>query len=170
MDDRHYATWATITFAIVLMLIGVLLLATPLHLFQGLVPTPFFPMIVIFLYGLDRPASLPPVVTFLMGLLQDMLFGNAIGPWASVYLLLHAAIIWQRSYFAGRDPVVLTTGFGAAAVAALFIYWAEMSILGGRPMPFWTLMGQALVTILVFPFALNIFRRSIGRQRPGLAG
>lgn len=170
MDDRHFATSGTITLAILLMLTSVILLVTPLNLFGGWLPTPFFPLIVIFLYGLDRPASLPPLVSFLSGLLLDLLFGVGIGPWATVFLLVHASIIWQRSYFAGRDTVVLTTGFAIASLAALVIYWIEMSVLMGRTMPLGALMWQGLVTVFLFPFCLNFFRRTIGRQRPSLAG
>lgn len=170
MDDRHFATTGSILLATLLMLTSVLLLLTPLNLFGGWVPTPFFPLIVIFLYGLDRAASLPAALTFASGLLLDFLIGVGIGPWASVFLIVHAAIIWQRSYFAGRDTVVLTTGFAIAALAALFVYWIEMSILLGRALPAGELMWQGLVTVMVFPFCLSLFRRTIGRQRPSLAG
>jgi hypothetical protein len=105
-----------------------------------------------------------------MGLLHDLLFGAAIGPWASVYLLVHAGIIWQRSYFAGRDSIVLTTGFAAASLVALLIYWIEMSILGARTMPLFPLLVQTAVTIAVFPIALFLFNLTIGRQRPSLMG
>lgn len=168
MDDRHFATSGTVALATTLMFVSVILLVTPLNLFGGFIPTPFLPLIVIFLYGLDRPASLSPFVTFGAGIIQDLLFGAAIGPWASVYLLLHAAIIWQRGYFAGRDIMVLTTGFAAAGFAAMFLYWFEMSILSARTMPFFAMFWQFLVTVAVFPVCLTFFRRTIGRQRPSL--
>jgi rod shape-determining protein MreD len=170
MDEQRFASALTIGIAAALLVAGGLLLLTPLNLAQGYIPTPFFPLIVIFLYGLERPESLPPIVTFTAGLLQDLLFGAAIGPWATVYLLLHAAIIWQRSYFAGRDSIVLTTGFAAASLVALLIYWIEMSILGARTMPLFPLLVQTAVTIAVFPIALFLFNLTIGRQRPSLMG
>lgn len=170
MDDRHFATAGTITLAVLLMLTGVVLMVTPINLFGGLLPTPIFPLYVVFLYGLDRPSSLPPFVTFAGGLLHDLLYGAVIGPWASIYLLVHAAIIWQRSYFAGRDTMVLTTGFGLVSLASMLLYWFEMSILSERTMPLWPLLAQTTVTIAVFPIALSLFRRTIGRQRPTLMG
>lgn len=168
MDDRHFATWATITTAAVLMVVSVLLMVTPINLFGGWLPLPMLPLIVIFLYGLDRPASLPPHVSFGAGLLQDLLFGAAIGPWASIYLLVHAAIIWQRSYFMGRDSVVLTSGFAIACFGAAFVYWLEMSILMGRSLPLFAVLWQAVISVLMFPAALLLFRRLTGRQRSSL--
>jgi rod shape-determining protein MreD len=168
MDERHYARWDTILVAGLALLFCVLLLVAPINVFGGLIPTPFLPLVVIFLYGLDRPESLPPALTFGMGLLQDFLFGAAIGPWASVYLIMHAAIIWQRSYFAGRDVVVLTTGFAIASLCALLVYWFEMSIISGRAMPLVPLMLQGAITVAFFPLILTIFRRTTGRQRPSM--
>lgn len=168
MDDRHFATWPTVTVAGFVLFISVLLLVIPLKILGGWLPMPFLPLIVIFVYGLERPASLPPQMSFAAGLLQDLLFGVALGPWASVYLLVHALIIWQRSYFAGRDIIVLTTGFGLACLGASLVYWLEMSILLGRMMPLFTIWGQGLVTVLAFPAALLVFRQFAGRQRPSL--
>jgi rod shape-determining protein MreD len=170
MDERHYARWDTIAVAGAALLFGILLLVAPINILGGLIPTPFLPLIIIFLYGLDRPESLPPALTFGMGLFHDLLFGAAIGPWASVYLVMHAAIIWQRSYFSGRDVVVLTTGFAIASLAALFLYWFEMSIISGRAMPLVPLLLQAVITIAFFPLVLTIFRRTTGRERPSMLG
>ncbi|MEM6747453.1 MAG: hypothetical protein AAF608_08545 [Pseudomonadota bacterium] len=165
MDDRHFASLATVGVAALLLLLGIVLLLVPLNLFSGTVPTPILPLCIIFIYGLERPESLPPSLSFAMGLLHDLLFGAAIGPWASVYLVVHALVVWQRSYFAGRDVVVLTTGFAAASVLAMALYWFEMSILSSRPMPVFAIFWQWVVTVLSFPFLLALFRRLAGRPR-----
>ena len=168
MDDRHFASVASVVVAGLLLLLGVVLLLVPLNLVGGLVPTPILPLCLIFIYGLERPDSLPPSVTFAMGIVHDLLFGVAIGPWASVYLLVHALVIWQRSYFAGRDVVVLTTGFAAASVFAMALYWFEMSILSSRPMPVTAIVWQWIVTVLSFPILLALFHRVAGRPRTNM--
>ncbi|MEM9810037.1 MAG: hypothetical protein AAF788_02320 [Pseudomonadota bacterium] len=169
MDDQHYATGLTVGVAALLLLTSALLLCVPLNFFQGLVPTPILPLCLIFIYGLLRPDSLRPTIVFLVGIVQDLLFGAAVGPWASVYLLAHVLIVWQRSYFIGRDATVLTTGFAATSGLALLLYWFEMSILGSRPMPMLPLLWQWTITVLSFPLVLTLFQRSIGRPRPKLA-
>lgn len=168
MDDRHFPTSGTISVAAALLIVSALLMITPLNLFGGNLPTPVLPLIVIFLYGLDRPGSLPPALTFGTGLMLDLLFGAALGPWACVLLFTHALIIWQRSYFAGRDTVVLTTGFGIAAMAGMFFFWIIMSIVMQRVLPLGGVFFQTLVTVLLFPLCLMVFRRTIGRQRPSM--
>ncbi len=165
MDDRHFASLGTVGLAALLLLFGIVLLLVPLNLFSGTVPTPILPLCLIFVYGLERPESLPPSLTFVMGLLHDLLFGAAIGPWASVYLVVHALVVWQRSYFDGRDVVVLTTGFAATSIMAMVLYWFEMSILSSRPMPVVAIFWQWVVTVLSFPLLLALFRRFAGRPR-----
>ncbi|MEO1040965.1 MAG: hypothetical protein AAFX52_01615 [Pseudomonadota bacterium] len=168
MDDRHFASLTTVGIAALLLLLGVVLLLVPLNLVGGLVPTPLLPLCLIFIYGLERPESLPPSLTFVMGLLHDLLFGVAIGPWASVYLLVHVLVVWQRSYFAGRDVIVLTTGFAAASAMAMSLFWFEMSILSSRPLPVLAVFWQWAVTVGSFPFLLALFRRFAGRPRANM--
>ncbi|MEM9837575.1 MAG: hypothetical protein AAF830_00325 [Pseudomonadota bacterium] len=170
MDDRHLATTWTLGLSALLLFGSVTLLSVPLNLFQGFLPTPYLPLVIIFLYGLDRPSSLPAGFSFAAGLYQDLLHGMALGPWATVYLLMHASVLWQRSYFAGRDSVVLSTGFAISLVSVLTLFWIEMSILGSRTMPLWPLVYQGLITVMVFPVALFFFRRTIAKQAVALAG
>jgi rod shape-determining protein MreD len=169
MDERFSSSASMVALAGAVMFFGLLLLVVPLNLFQGHLPTPILPLIAIFLYGLDRPDDLPPWLSFAAGLVLDLLFGAAIGPWATVFLTMHAAILWQRGYFQGRDGVVLTTGYGAASLLALMLYWFEMSILSGRAMPISDVLVQWLVTLAVFPVFLRFFRRFFSKRRSYLA-
>jgi len=164
MDDRHHASAASIALSGAFLLIGCTLLSVPIDLFEGWLPTPFLPIILVFIYGLDRPSSLPIGLTFGAGLYLDLVLGGAMGPWSMVLLLTQGAILWQRSYFAGRDIVVLTTGFAIVLVGVLFVYWAALSVIGGRVMPLWSLMAQGTVTLALFPFALAGFRRFVAPQ------
>lgn len=164
MDDRHHATAATMALSGALLLIGCTLLSVPINLFEGLLPTPFLPILLVFLYGLDRPSSMPVGMVFGAGLYLDLLMGGALGPWSVVLLLTYAAILWQRSYFAGRDIVVLTTGFAIVLVGVLIVYWGALSVIGGRVMPVWSLIWQAAVTLIVFPIALMGFRHFVAKQ------
>ena len=164
MDDRHHATAATIALSGAFLLIACTLLSVPVELFEGWLPTPFLPIILVFLYGLDRPSSMPIGMVFGAGLYLDLLMGGALGPWSMVLLLTFAGILWQRSYFAGRDIVVLTTGFAIVLVGGLIVYWGALSVIGGRVMPIGSLLWQGLVTLITFPFALTGFRHFVAKQ------
>ncbi|MEE4213240.1 MAG: hypothetical protein V2I43_28685 [Parvularcula sp.] len=165
MDERVPSSAGTVIAAGAALLFGALLLCVPLHLVEGLIPTPILPLLVIFVYGLERPDDLPPWLSFASGLMLDLLFGAAIGPWATVFLTVHGAVLWQRSYFQGRDTVVLATGFGAASLFGLLLYWFEMSILSGRAMPLSDVLVQWAITVALFPIALHFFRRTFARRR-----
>ena len=170
MDDRRLASAGAVAFSAALLLVGIVVLATPMDLLWGFFPTPLLPLVTIFLFVLDRPGCFPPWLSFAGGLTHDLLFGAAIGPWASVYLVLHAMVVWQRSYFAGRDATVLTTGFAVGSLIVCLLYWFEMSILSARTLPLLPLLWQWVATVAVFPPLLYVFRRTVGRPRPTLAG
>ena len=136
---------------------GVILLAVPLRLFQGFVPTPILPMLVVFLYALYDPEGLPTPVIFAGGLLQDLLFGAAIGPWASVYLLVAYLVTTQRTYFLGRARDVVWIGFAVAATCGMVLLWAEMSLLSRAWQPVLPAAYQLLVTVILYPACAWVF-------------
>ena len=140
-----------------ILLFGVILLSVPLRLFQGLVPTPILPLLIVFLYALYDPESLPAPVIFAAGLLHDLLFGEALGPWASVYLLTAVLVSTQRTYFLGRARDVVWIGFAVAAMAAMLVLWAEMSVLKGAWLPLLPAAYQFLITVLLYPAAAWVF-------------
>ena len=139
------------------LLAGVVLLSLPLRLFQGALPTPVLPLLVVFLYALYDPGALPAPVIFAGGLLHDLLTGAALGPWASVYLLVAVMIGAQRTYFLGRARDVVWVGFAGVSVAAMIVYWAEMSLLKGGFLPLRPAAYQFLVTVLSYPLAARAF-------------
>ena len=141
----------------VVLFVAVLLLVVPLRLFQGAVPTPLLPLLIVFLYGLYDPEALPSPVIFAAGLLHDLLYGGAVGPFASIYLLVFFLVVGQRTYFLGRARDVVWIGCGVALLAALIVLWLEMSLLGGRWQPFWPAAYQFLITLLLYPLAAYAF-------------
>ena len=139
------------------LLAGVLLLVVPLRLFQGLVPTPILPLLIVFLYALYDPDALPAPVIFAGGLLHDLLYGAAFGPWASVYLLVLVLVSTQRTYFLGRARDVVWIGCAVVLAAAMVVLWAEMSLLKGAWQPILPAAYQFLVTLLLYPVAAYVF-------------
>ena len=140
-----------------ILLAGVVLLAVPLRLFQGAVPTPILPLLVVFLYALYDPDALPVPVVFAAGLLHDLLAGAAFGPWASVYLLTLVLVSTQRTYFLGRARDVVWIGFAVTAALAMLALWAEMSLLKAAWLPVWPAAYQFLITVLLYPAAAYVF-------------
>lgn len=132
-------------------LLGVIFLSLPLRLFEGALPTPIIPLVVVFFWSIYSPAHMPSVSVFLIGLLQDLLTGGPLGLWAVVYLVTQFVVMSQRSYFLGREQKVVWLGFTLAAAAASLILWLVMSLMSGVLLPVRGLLAQMAATVLIYP-------------------
>ena len=137
--------------------IGVLLLVTPVRLFEGGVPTPMFPLVVIFFWSIYGPGYVPSISTFLIGFFQDLMLGGPIGIWMVAYLLVQYLVITQRDYFLGRDQHVVWLGFAICGAGAGFLVWLTHSVLAGTWVPVVPLVMQMLVTIACYPIFAIVF-------------
>ena len=141
----------TIMAPTILGVLGVLALVLPLRLFGGILPTPLLPLMVIFFWSLYGPNYMPSVSTFLIGLLQDILLGGALGMWASAYLIVQYVTMGQRSYFLGREQHVVWMGFLIAAFTAGAIVWLETCMLAGSWITIRPMLWQTLITVAFYP-------------------
>jgi rod shape-determining protein MreD len=124
-------------------LAGVIILALPIRLFEGLTPTPAIPLVVVFFWSVYGP---------------DFLTGAPLGLWAGVYLVCQFAVLSQRSYFLGRDQKVVWIGFALVAAAASLILWLVMSLMSGVLLPLRGLAAQMTATVLIYPLFGVAFR------------
>ncbi|MEZ5893398.1 MAG: rod shape-determining protein MreD [Parvularculaceae bacterium] len=131
--------------------LGVILLASPLRLFEGAAPTPVFPLVIIFFWSIYGPDYLPPFVVFMIGLLQDLLTGGPLGLWPAVYLSTQYIVMSQRAYFLGREQKVVWAGFAFAATGAGIILWLVMSLMSGALLPIEFPALQLLATVMIYP-------------------
>ena len=132
-------------------LFGVLLLALPVRIGEGLIPTPLLPLVIVFFWSIYGPSYLPSASVFAIGLLQDFMTGGPLGLWPLVYLFTQYIVLSQRSYFVGREQRVVWIGFAFAASGGALILWLVMSLMSGTLLPVWSLAGQILATIAVHP-------------------
>lgn len=132
-------------------LFAVILLALPLRLAYGWLPTPVLPLVIVYFWTLYGPSYMPAPSVFAIGLLQDFMTGGPLGLWAAVYLVTQYIVLSQRSYFIGRDLGVVWAGFAFAVVGASLILWLVMSLMSGELLPIWGLALQMAVTVLTYP-------------------
>ncbi len=138
--------------------LGVLILALPFRFFEGALPTPIIPLVVVFFWSIYSPDFLPSPSVFAIGLLQDLLMGGPLGLWASVYLVTQFAVSSQRAYFLGREQKVVWMGFALAASVASLMLWLVMSLMSGALLPVGALAAQVAATILIYPLFGAAFR------------
>ena len=132
-------------------LIGVLILALPVRLFEGALPTPIIPLVIVFFWSIYGPDYLPAPSVFIIGLLQDLLTGGPLGLWSAVYLAAQFIVMSQRPYFLGREQKVVWIGFVFVAAGAGVILWLVMSLMSGILLPAGALFFQMLATIMIYP-------------------
>lgn len=140
-------------------IIGVLILALPLRLFEGVAPTPIIPLVVVFFWSIYAPDFMPSVSVFFIGLLQDLLTGGPLGLWAAVYLVAQYAVMSQREYFLGREQKVVWLGFALATAALSLMLWLVMSLMSGALLPVGALVAQMAATAAIYPLFGAAFRR-----------
>lgn len=139
-------------------ILGVLILALPIRLFEGALPTPIIPLVVVFFWSIYSPDFLPSPSVFAIGLLQDLLMGGPLGLWACVYLVTQFAVSSQRAYFLGREQKVVWMGFALAATVAGLMLWLVMSLMSGALLHVGALAAQVVATILIYPLFGAAFR------------
>lgn len=130
---------------------GVLILALPVRILEGVVPTPIIPLVIVFFWSIYGPNYLPAVSVFFIGLLQDLLTGGPLGLWAGVYLVAQFVVMSQRPYFLGREQKVVWLGFALVAAGASVILWLVMSLMSGVLLPAGALIFQMLATVMIYP-------------------
>ena len=159
MSERaeHASRFVKATTPTALGLLGVIMLSSPIRLFEGHVPTPLIPLLVVYFWSIYSPSYLPSVSVFFIGLLQDLLLGGPLGLWASIYLFVQFLVLSQRSYFHGRDQTVVWMGFAVAGGLAALILWLVMSMMSGMLLPVVDLLIQFAATIAIYPVIAGLF-------------
>lgn len=150
--------FAKATTPTLLGLFGVILLALPVRLFEGTIPTPFLPLVVVFFWSIYGPSYLAAPSVFAIGLLQDLITGGPVGLWPTIYLATQYVVTSQRAYFQGREQQVVWMGFGVVGLGVATLLWLVMSVISGTLLPVTQVGIQMLATIAAFPLISGLFK------------
>ena len=150
-NDQRIAQMARSIMPTILAVLGVVALLVPLRLFEGTIPTPLIPLIVLYFWSIYGSEYVPPISTFIVGLSQDIILGGPFGVWATAYLIAQYLIVSQKDYFFGREQHVVWMGFFIAVFTTAFIVWSAMSVFTGAWVPVMPMIAQALVTFAFYP-------------------
>jgi rod shape-determining protein MreD len=132
-------------------LVCVLLSLVPLGLSSTILAPPAFGLIAIFLWTLIRPDLLPAGVVFLLGLLQDLLWGGPFGLWAFVYLIAHGLTLSQRTFLIGREFGFTWVGFALVAVICSAAAWVATMLYHAQFLAPYPAIVQAVLSIAIYP-------------------
>ena len=110
-------------------------------------------IIVIFYWTVYRPDLVPPVVLFLIGLIDDVVMGTPLGLMASVFVLLYGLTLTQRHFFIGKPFYVTWLGFSAISAVCICLIWVLVALFAGRLGIVITPFIKYTITLLSFPSA-----------------
>ncbi len=130
---------------------------------------PYFILIVIFYWSINRPSIIPPLLIFAIGILQDLISEYPIGLHSILYLLVYFLITRQRLYLLGQTYFILWIFFALTTFGFAFCQWLFFSIRYMTFFEYGTLVGSCMVTIFLYPiinYLLMMLHRMINAVSP----
>ena len=105
----------------------------------------------VFFWSLFRPASMPPVVVFALGLLCDLLGYAPPGVGVLTLLVTHGLALRWRRVLVRLGFLVVWLSFVAVAAGAAALEWALTSVLTFRLLPPGAALFQATLAAGLYP-------------------
>ena len=114
----------------------------------------------VFYWSMFRPASMPPIAVFGLGLLVDLLSFAPIGVGVLTLLVAHGVAMTWRRELARRGFAVVWLCFLAVAVATSVLGWALTALLTFRLLPPWPGVFQAGLAAGLYPALAVLLTRA----------
>jgi rod shape-determining protein MreD len=151
-------------------LLGAILLALPQGLAGQSALSPAWLFAAVFFWSLYRPAALPPLVIFALGLFADLQGGGPIGLDAIVLLALGAATRRWRRGLAQQSFLLTWLAFAALAPSGMALSYALTALFTLTILPPIPAVAAAALAIGLYPLlALFLIRvhRGLAHGAPG---
>ncbi len=122
----------------------------------------------VFFWSVFRPAALPPLVVFALGLLCDLLGDAPLGLDILVLLALQGVALQLRLILERQGFVRVWLAFAGLAVAAAAATWAGSAVLSLRLLPLTPVIATAMLAVGLYPvlaFPLAHAHRTLAEPR-----
>jgi rod shape-determining protein MreD len=113
----------------------------------------------VFFWSLYRPASMPPAVVFLLGLLADLLGLSPVGASVLVLLIVHGCAVAWRRWLVRQGFLLVWLVFVAVAAGAALLQWALVCLLTFHFFPVAPALFQFALTAGLYPALATLFVR-----------
>jgi len=124
----------------------------------------------VFFWSVFRPASLPPIVVFLLGLLTDLLGFAPLGVAVFVLLVAHGLALHWRRNLVRQGFVLVWLMFVAVGCGGAAVQWLVTSVLTFRLLPPGPAVFQAALSVGLYPaLAMLLTRAHHTLAEPGRA-
>jgi rod shape-determining protein MreD len=115
--------------------------------------TPAFALMGVYHWTVYRPALLPPLALFALGVFLDLLTGAPLGVSSIVFLLARAVVLRNRRFFVGKEFPFVWSGFTLLAAGAVAFTWALGSLYSRELFDARPFLLQWVLTVAIFPAA-----------------
>lgn len=112
---------------------------------------PDFVLVAVFYWAIFRPTLMPPVVTFGLGILVDVLAGVPAGFHALTYVTVHWIIRGQRRFLMGQPYLTVWLGYVFVCAAVSLLQWGVMAVLHLEIPAVLPMVLKTFTGIFVFP-------------------
>ena len=136
-----------------------LALATPIDVFGLRLPEPVIGMVCAFAWGIIRPSILAPLLLVLLGLFDDLLWGDRPGLWALALLAVYGFTLAARPALTSEGFWARWAWYGGACASGFVVAFLLASGGGGSPVNLVALGLQIAPTLLLFWFAQRLIVR-----------
>ena len=143
-----------------------ILSGVPLRVPDYAAVTPLLPLAGVYYWTIYRPEWLPPLVTFLCGLVLDLLTGAPLGVSSLLFLLARTAVFSQRRFFINRLFPFMWGGFTLLAAAAIAFLWLLGGFIEGAMLNTRAVTLQWVLTVACFPAVSYLLMRIQRRLLP----
>lgn len=114
----------------------------------------------VFFWSLFRPASMPPVAVFFLGLLADLLGLSPVGASVLILLIVHGCAVAWRRVLVRQGFVVVWLAFVGVAAAAALLQWLLVCALTFRLFPFGPALFEWALSAGLYPVMATVFVRA----------
>ena len=128
-------------------------------------------MASVYFWSLRRPASMPPIMVFLLGMLADLLQSGPFGV-QIVSLLLVQGLAWRWRWDLTRHGgVMVWVGFMVAILPVVVLQYGLTAIFAARLMPLAPVALELGFAAVIYPLLAVFFRHAhdSGMAAPELA-
>jgi rod shape-determining protein MreD len=114
----------------------------------------------VYFWSLFRPASMPPPVVFMLGLLTDLLDFAPVGVGVLSLLIVHGLALRWRRVLVRQGFVIVWLSFVAIASGAAALQWLLTSLLTFRLLPPGPGVFQAALSAGLYPMIATVLTRA----------
>ncbi|MFT6556487.1 rod shape-determining protein MreD [Sneathiella sp.] len=128
-----------------------LLTVVPIRIDGFAVISPALVSMSVFYWSLHRPYLMAAPVVFFLGLISDILTGVPLGLSSFMLLIVHGVAVSQRHVFVGKAFILTWWGYLLIATGISMLTWLIACIYSLALMPFFPVLIQLIITVLIFP-------------------